>query len=268
MIGCWPDSNTPEPSALWAKAVLQRGEIKGAAGSPAHLHLHDGPGIGAVAGQGGRGADRGKIRAAGIVVIARQPWPGRRRGIVVKDKGLTGELREVDDDVEPLGGSDQQRVLVDIADVKDGRVDDPGGRLGRNHHRGRQEAALGTDDDPVGAGRAEAVVSGVGKMFGSSWAAASSVGLRATSVGSDLPDRSLLSRIGHIPLQVEEPVVGRIEDAQTIGLGLQGDCRIGRAVDNGRVVELLHARRRYSACRGSTSAHRTGRYHTARWLDC
>ena len=28
MIGCWPDSNTPEPSALWLKAALQLGQVE------------------------------------------------------------------------------------------------------------------------------------------------------------------------------------------------------------------------------------------------
>ena len=33
MIGCWPDSNTPEPSALWLKAVCSLGRLNAGAGA-------------------------------------------------------------------------------------------------------------------------------------------------------------------------------------------------------------------------------------------
>ena len=68
---------------------------------------------------------------------------------------MPANLREVDDDVGALGRSQQQRVLVHVADVEAGRVGDPGGRLlAVDDDRGRQEAALGADLDPVGTGGA------------------------------------------------------------------------------------------------------------------
>ena len=60
-------------------------------------------------------------------------------------------------------------------------IGDPGDRLVRHDHRGRQEPAFGADLDPARAGGL-LVVSGVGKTFGSVCAAASSAGFSATSL--------------------------------------------------------------------------------------
>ena len=184
MIGCWPDSNTPEPSALCLKACLQRGQVEGGCRRACRdLDLHDGAGVRAVAGQDGRCAGRAQVRGAGVVVVAGHP--GREGGgrIVVEDQGLAGELREVDDHVGPLGRRQQQGVLVHVADVEAGRVGDPGGRLvGRDDHRGRQEAAFGADLDPARARRAAGWCRGVGKTTGSVCAAATSAGFSATSL--------------------------------------------------------------------------------------
>ena len=54
--------------------------------------------------------------------------------------------------------------------------------LAVDDHRGRQEAALGADLDPVRAGQADRRCPGVGKTFGSVCAAATSAAFSATSV--------------------------------------------------------------------------------------
>ena len=72
-------------------------------------------------------------------------------------------------------------MLVDVANVEPRRIGDPGDRLVRHHDRRGKEPTLSADLDPAWSGRADAV-SGVGKMFGSVWAAASSLAFRATSV--------------------------------------------------------------------------------------
>ena len=89
---------------------------------------------------------------------------------------------------------------------------------------------------------------GVGKTTGSVWAAATSAWLQGDLGRADR--RALLVRVGagggrvtDVPLEVEEPVVGGVQHAQPVGLRLQGDGRVGDAVDDRRVVELLHADR-------------------------
>ena len=124
------------------------------------LDLHDGAGVGAVAGQDGRRADRAQVWGAGVVVVAGDAGREGRRGVVVQDQRLAGELREVDDHVGSLGRRQQQGVLIHVADVEAGRVDDPGDRLVGNHDRRRQEAALGADLDPARPGRAQVGVRG------------------------------------------------------------------------------------------------------------
>ncbi len=157
MIGCWPDSKTPVPLALWLKALRSFVRLNAGAGVPAIFTCMMvrvfGPYPGRIA-----GAPFGhQVRSAGVVVIARHPGGERRRGVVVEDQRLAGELREVDDDVGALGRSQQQRVQVHVPDVEAGRVRDPGGGLLAVHdHRGRQEAALGADLDPVGTCRSPA----------------------------------------------------------------------------------------------------------------
>ena len=49
--------------------------------------------------------------------------------------------------------------------------------------------------------------------------------------------------IAHVPLEVEEAVVRRIEHPESVGLRLQRDRRVGGAVDDRRVIELFHADR-------------------------
>ena len=71
------------------------------------------------------------------------------------------------------------------------------------------------------------------------------VGLRSGELGwleGDLAERAG-PWVGDVPRQVPEPVVGRVEDAVAVGLRVDGGRRVGRAVDDRRVVERLHADR-------------------------
>ena len=155
MIGFWPLSNTPDAVSLVGKSCFERCRWSEQHWQVRyrrlrHLDLHDGAGVGAVAGQRrGGAAGVAIVPVAGVVVIARVARREGRRGIVVEDQRLAGELREVDDDVMPLGRGGQQRVLVDVAGVEHRRVVDPGGGVGRDDDRRGQETALGADRDPV-----------------------------------------------------------------------------------------------------------------------
>ncbi len=201
-----------------------------------HLDLHDRAGVGSVAGQGGRGAGGAQIGATGVVVIARHACREGGGGVVIQDQGLPPVGREVDDDVGPLGGREQQGVLVDIADVESRRVGDPCGRLSRDHHRGRQEAALGPDLDPVGPLGAQRLVRGRED---------DGVTLGGGELG--LVQRHLAEgagrRVGDIPGEVPEPVVGRVEDPVPVRPRVDRGGRVGRAVDDRGVVERLHSDR-------------------------
>ena len=73
-----------------------------------HLDLHDGPGVGAVTGQRGRGADRAEVGSSGVVVVAGNARREGGGGVVVQDQRLPPELREVDDDIGAFGRRQQQ----------------------------------------------------------------------------------------------------------------------------------------------------------------
>ena len=95
-------------------------------------------------------AVRAQVRGAGIVIVAGDAGRESRRGIVVQDQGLAGELREVHDHIRAFRRSQQKRVLVHVADIEAGRVGDPGGDLlAVDHDRGREETAFGADLDPI-----------------------------------------------------------------------------------------------------------------------
>ena len=138
---------------LVAEGVAQLGQVEGRRRrGRGDLDLHDGARVGAVAGQDRRGAVRALVGRAGVVVVGRHARRERGGRVVVQDQRLAGELREVDDHVGPLGGRQQQGVLVHVADVEARRVGDPGGLLlAVDDDRRRQEPALGADLDPVGA---------------------------------------------------------------------------------------------------------------------
>ncbi len=123
------------------------------------------------------------IRITGEVVVARHPGWESRRGVVVQDQGLAGELGEVDDHIGALGRSDEQRVLIPVAHVEASRVGDPGmtcwpsmtAGLGRKP----PSVPIWIQSGPAGL----RFRSGVGKTpAGSSWAAATSLAFNATSV--------------------------------------------------------------------------------------
>ncbi len=175
---------------------------------------------------------RAQVWAAGEVVVARDAGREGCRGVVIQDQRLAGELREVDDHIGAFRRSDQQGVLVHVAHIKAGRVGDPGGGLlAIDDGRFGQETALVADLDPVWTGRAQVRVGGREDAPGRVCAAATSLAFSATSVPpmtSPRPFTSVLRWwIGHIPLQVEEAVVGRVQDAEAVSLAVPGS-RLGK----------------------------------------
>ncbi len=192
------------------------------------------------------GAPAARVRRAGVVVVRRDSGRERRGRVVVQDQRLAGELREVDDHVGPLGRRQEQRVLVDVPDVEAGRVGDPRGRLlAVDDGRGRQEAALAADLDPVGTRGRGALDRGRDDVRGRSAPRPASVGFSATSVAPMSPAcwAGAGVRLADVPLEVQEAVVGRVQHAEAVRLRLQRHLRICDAVDDRRVVELLHADR-------------------------
>ena len=126
-----------------SEGCFQRSHVKRSAIARADLDLHDGAGVGAVAGQRRRrSACAAQIRVTSVVVVTRVAGREGCRSVVVKDQRLPGVFGEVDDNVMPLGRGDQQRVLVDIAGIEDSWVSHPGGRLGRDDNRSRQGSRL------------------------------------------------------------------------------------------------------------------------------
>ena len=152
-----------------------------------------------------------RVRAASVVVVARHSCRERCRRVVVEDQRLACELREIDDDVSPLSRGEQQRVLVHVADIENGRVGDPGGRLVGDDDRRRQETAFGADLDPIGSRWAEGRVRGRED---------DRVGLCGGQLGGIQRDlaQGPGGGVGHVPLQIPEAVVCRVEDAQPVRL--------------------------------------------------
>ena len=152
-------------------------------------YLHDGTGVRSVTGQDRRGTIRALVRGTGVVIVAR--YAGREGcwGIVVQDQGLASELREVDDHVGALSRCQQQGMQVHVTDVKAGRVGDPGGRLAgrlRPLERARSHlhcrSAIQSGPASLSSGLCRRHSQGVGETTGSSWAAATSAGFKATSL--------------------------------------------------------------------------------------
>ena len=232
-----------------AEGIAQSAQVVGRGrSSRSHFDLHDGAGVGSVPGQDLGSTHRTEVRSASVVIITGDA--GREGGgrIIVQDKGLAGELREVDDHVGALGRGQKQGMLVDQASVEAGGILDPGGELlAVNDDRGRQEAAFITDLDPIRAQR-----DGVLDRGGED----DRVGLRRFHFGrveQDFRGANGLAEAVHagagrrgvtdIPLEIEEAVVGRIEHAEAIGFRLDGECGVGRTVHDRGVVELLHTGR-------------------------
>ena len=127
-------------------------------------------------------------------------------------------------------------MVVDVA-----RYGVPGDRLARDHYRRGQESALCADLDPGRACRRRVrhatrpVVGGPAGREARSRNGGDHLdfGVRP-AVGRDY------SRVRHIPLQVLEPVVGGVQDAEPVSFGLNGQIRVGGAVDEGRIHEGLH----------------------------
>ena len=129
--------------------VPQRDVGVGVVSAVSHLDLHDRPGVGPVAWlRVGRAAAVHQVPVSGVVVVRRGAGRDRRRGVVVEDQGLARVGAEVNDDVRALRRHEEQRVLVDDAEIEVGRVEVVPDRLLRDHDRRRREATLGADLDP------------------------------------------------------------------------------------------------------------------------
>ena len=219
------------------EGIVKCGQVEGGCGwSCGDLDLHDGAGVRSVTGQDGGCANRTHVRGSQVVIIAGNPGGEGGGGIIVQDQGLTGILREVDDHIGTLGRRQQQGVLVHVAHVKAGRVDDPGDRLVGDDHRGWQEPTFGADLDPFGSSRTPGCV----------WCR-DDVGISLRGCEFCRVEGNLTicqcARVSHVPLQVPEAVIGRIQDAQAVCLGIQRHGWIGRPVHDWRVIELLHTDR-------------------------
>ena len=196
----------------------------------------DGAGVGAVAGKSGRCARRGQVGSAGVAVVAGDACRECGRCVVVEDQRLAGVLREVDDHVGSLGGGQQQRVLIDVADIEAGRVGDPRGLVGRHDHGSREEPAFRADLNPVRP---------LGADGGIRRREHDRVGLRGGDFRRLESDLAECARggVGDVPRQVPEAVVDTIQDAVAIRLRIHGGVRVDLAVDDGGVVERFHAHR-------------------------
>jgi len=255
VVGGLPDDDrvlAPREDALRRRrrleGVLQRDQIKGRGHRGSlHLDLHDRPRVGTVAHPGPPVSARVRhVRRARVVVVARVEGRERGGGVVVNDQGLAGIRGEVDDHVGPLRRTQQQRVVRHVPEVEGRRVHVPGDGPVRDHRRRRQEAALVGDLDPlrthqhrIGNAALAAIRRPLRRQAGvrrrGNHAHLRQSRLTRVRVGEDRV------RVGLIELEVEEPVVGRVQDSKTVGLGLHLQRRIRRAVDDRRIAEHLHS---------------------------
>ncbi len=142
-------------------------------------------------------------------------------------------------------------MLVHVAGVEDRRIRDPGDGLRRDDDRCGQEAAFGTELNPARAfvaqrGREDAgrIVERCGNFgrvqrhFGAGHAGCFGRRIRVRRIAGNAigVDRC-------VDRQIEEAIVGCVQDAQAIGLRVQRQGRVGDAVDDRRVVEGFHAHR-------------------------
>ncbi|GAM10060.1 hypothetical protein OR1_02347 [Geobacter sp. OR-1] len=96
-------------------------------------------------------ADSGQIRCAGVIVIGRDKCRKGRRGVIIKNESLTGILGKVDDDIGTLGRAEDNRAVVDIANIKQGRIQNERDRLVVYNNRLREKSSLVADLYPFGA---------------------------------------------------------------------------------------------------------------------
>ena len=119
-----------------------------------HHNLHDGARVGAVTRQGAISATTsGLIRCAGEVVNALIIERERCRCVVVKNQGLTGVSREVNNCIGTLGGTHQQAVTIDVGNRHAAAIGFISYRLRGNIHRIGQEAAIATNCNEVRTNR-------------------------------------------------------------------------------------------------------------------
>ena len=222
---------------------LESRHIEGRRRSALDLHLHEGAGVGAVARESARrAAGGGLVRSTREVIEADIKGRDGRQHVVVEDQGgPAGDGREVDDDVGPLGGHQEEAMVGDVQHDDVAPVHVVGRGLGRNDDGFRQEAALIADLDDVrslGTEVHDAAIAAIGGPEGEAILIHGPQG-RFGRGGGDHLDFGGSRRIGIVEAHAEGAVVGRVQDAETVGLGLEGHGRIGRAVDDGRIEEGL-----------------------------
>ena len=182
--------------------------------------------------------------------------PGTPRARRCRGTASARVLREVDDRVRPLGRSQQEGVFVDVSDVEPGRIGDPRGRLVRNDHR------IGKKPPSVPISIQLGPIRALGRV---GCREDDRVELRGRDFGG--LERDLGSRgVGHVPLQVPEAVVRRIQDPQAVRFG--SSSTVGYAVPFTIGVSLnCSMPTEMSACREFAAARRTARSGTATLQD-
>ncbi len=100
--------------------------------------LHDGAGVGTVAGlRGGRTAGIRLVRGACEVVIDRDARRESRRGIVVENERLAVIGAEINHDIGPFCCSQKKGMLIDVSVIEGCRVEVPADGLAGYHGRCR-----------------------------------------------------------------------------------------------------------------------------------
>ena len=210
---------------------VQGYQVEGCRCATGHHELHDGAGVGAVAGQGGVGAAGvALVGVAGVVVEA--GVKGRHGGgrVVVEDEGLAGVGREVHDHIGPLGGAEEEALVSHVQHHDVAAVVVVADGLGIDDDRVGQKARLVADLDE---GRAcseriwHAAIAAIGGPGG---------GPRRVR-GRRHHGHFGAAAIRLEEAQVPEAVVGGVQDAEAVGLGIDGDRGIGGAIHQGGVHE-------------------------------
>ena len=223
----------------------QRAHVERHRGRLRHPDLHEGAGVGAEARQRRTGAAGVElIRVPRVVVVARIQSRERGRRVVVEDQRLAGVGREVDDDVGAFRRSQQQFEVRDVPRVERQGIAVPEHRLVGDDHGPWQEAAFGANHHEVRTNHRRirrtacpSVLRPVVRKPGTGRRRDHlhfRVGGAGRAAGRD-------RRVGLVELQVPEPVVGRVQNPEPVGLRIDRQRGIEGPVDHRRVEERLGA---------------------------
>ena len=235
MIGCWPDSNTPEPSAWCANACLQRGQVERRCRRVRrHRDLHDGARVRARSRAASSAHRRRQVGAAGVVVVARDPAGNAAGASLYRISVLPANFEKSTTVSARSAGASKSACLStlptskrvgSVIHVSAGSERPPGPAGIRPRYRS------GSSVGPCGL----TVVSGVGTTFGSVCAAATSDGLQR-----DLAVESRSSGRRRTTGGSMKRSLAAFRMRKRYDFGCDRRRRIRRAVDDRRVVELLH----------------------------